>query len=354
MTQPVWPFPLVRPAGYVDGSVPTGPEIQALQERVAAAADGRVYTDVALLRNSSRLDASAFFDASGLVTAVRDPASKRWLIFGIFGGTTVVAYWSVAGRVWTYLGGIGGAVLSSVFSCAVSPAGVVLVGGAPPSSSTARILESTDGGATWTARNIGTAGTLAVRALAYSTSLGLWIASVGDATHDGILTSADRITWTLRAANQVPQYFAIAELPTTVILANAVVGAALTSYRRSLDGITWTTETFPENASSQQPCWSDAAGAFFMSGATGIWKSTTGLTGSWTKIYTGTEQASLGAFGRLLLRGDGSASQDLGVSWSPVTDLSGVTDCGIVTNTAGAMIFRRASRELYLSQQIGF
>lgn len=361
MTQPVWPFSLPRPSGYADGVVPTGAELQDLQTKVAAAADGRVWTDLAAIKNYTWGTAGAISTLSQR-TLIRDPKSRRWIVFG---GNTGSASWTVDNsRGFVLNSGAGqlGAQIIQVTAAWANATGVILAGGAPFSADTRKLRESTDGGTTWaTARNIGSSDTRQVNAITYSESLGLWLCSIGGVSpdNDGLYSSADRVTWTLRDTG-MPQFFVVRETPTPVILATAlvVVGGASPNYRRSTDGTVWTAESLPENISGQAPCWSDALGLFFMSGATGIWKSATGSTGSWTKVYSGTEGASLGAFGRLLVRGDGKVSIDGGVTWfavlEPVATGGGlVTDCHVTATPYGVGFAHGASNDIWLSRQIG-
>ena len=356
MTQPVYPFTLARPAGFADGPPPVlGTELEKMQQQGAAAADGRVWTDLAVLKKWSYQQLSPVTISPR--SLLRDPVSRRWLIFE---GNTASTEFTIDGSRWFGSGttnfGDPSPTMNAAIAAAANSAGVMLAGGQLLSASTAKLRESTDGGNTWlTQRNVGASNTLPVNSLAYSESLGLWFCSIGSSgTPDGVYSSSDRVTWTKRTT-LMPSYWLKADLPTTILLGTGLVVAGSTpNYARSTDGITWSTESLPENVSSQQGCWSDAAGKFFMSGATGIWSSTTGLTGSWTKIWAGTIQASIGAFGRCLMRGDGTASIDAGVSWVPVLDLGGQTDLHVTGTPYGVALARGSSKDIYISQQVGF
>lgn len=351
MTMPVYPFPLVRPAGYTSGDVPTPAELQALQEEAAAAADGRIWTDIAVVKNW------AYTQVGSISTMVqksllRDPVSRRWFVFG---GNTASASFSADGSRWFNTGTVGfgdlAPAMTAVQSAAVNSAGIILAGGAPTSASTGKIRESADGGATWsTVRNIGASNTNSVHSLAYSETLALWFCGVAN---EGLFSSPDRVTWTVRTAG-VPLYMCIRESPSPILIGSPIVGAANTSYRRSVDGITWTTETFPENLSSQAGCWNAVQGKFFFSGATGVWSSTTGLTGSWTQVNATTGQSSIASFGRMLVRGDGKASIDGGVTWFRVLELNGQTDLHVTATPYGVGMVRGATFDVYLSAQVGF
>jgi hypothetical protein len=362
MTMPAWPFQLVHPAGYTNGDVPNGAELQSLQEQVAASADGRVFTDLAAIRNWKYL-------TGGLTelyqrTIIRDPVSRRWLMFG---GTAASVAWTVSGARWANTIAIPGAPTTSDFTAAwANNAGVIMAGGAPVSASANKIRESTNGGDTWTARTIGGSNTQSVGTIAYSEALGLWFCSIGGNAGEGLYSSADRITWTLRtAAGTPPDQLIIRETPSPILLATTLKTASPTAaYKRSVDGITWTTETFPDGsnpaASLCQGCWSDALGAFFVGSTSGIYKSSTGLTGSWTLVESTwpspSVKSSIAAYGRTLIRGDGKASIDGGLTWFAVLETTNV-DLFIKATPFGIAAARDGAQtvvDVYFAQQIGF
>jgi hypothetical protein len=362
MTMPAWPFALVHPAGYADGLVPNGAELQLLQQQVAVAADGRVWTDIAAVRNN-RYTNVILPPSLSQRTLIRDPKSRRWLVFG---GTAGTVNWTVSGSRWlggsAALGGMG-SIMAYVTAAAANSAGVILVGGAPSVPATDKLRESTDGGDTWILRNIGGVNAQSINAIVYSESLALWLCSVGGVGGDGIYSSPDRVTWTARAAAGAPPLqLVLRESPTPIILGTCpIIGGGSTNYYRSVNGTTWTTESFPVTVtiSPSQGCWSDALGAFFIGGGDGIYTSTTGLTGSWTRIDTtwptpGTS-SSIAAFGRLLLRGDGKASVDGGVSWFQVLE-STRTDLFVTATSFGVAwaCGQAGLTDVYIGQQIGF
>lgn len=355
MTQPVWPFLPYRGAPYAGNETPNHTELNTIRDQLAVAADGRAWTDVAVLKKWSYQNTGyATFSSRSLI---RDPFSRRWLVFG---GNTASCLFTVEGSKWNGSGTVNFGDLSPVMQDAVCAAangsGIILAGCNPLSATTNKIRESSDAGATWaTTRSIGPSSTRAVAGMTYSQSLSLWLATVGiSGTVDGIYSSSDRVTWTNRSTLG-PRFFCNVDTPSTIILGTGLLVAGTTAnYARSVDGLTWTTETLPENVSVVQAAWDATRGKFFMSGATGIWSSSTGLTGSWTKVYTGTEQASLGAFGRVLMRGDGKASLDGGVTWFAVVDLNGATNYHVTATPYGVGLAGTTSVEVYLSQQIGF
>jgi hypothetical protein len=357
MTQPVYPFQLVHPPSYTTNGAPTHTELNLLQDQVAVAADGRIWTDVAALR-SWRYALPSEPSAVDTKCHIYEPVRRRWFTFGTLGGQAAHR-WTISGAIWMPTINVGESpTWSSVGGVAVSNAGVLLVGGTPSSGTTAKLRESTDGGTTFTSRSIGASNTEGITELAYSEALGLWFASVGGNAGQGLFSSPDRITWTLRTgAGGPPRHITIRETPSPIIIGTDSQSAgATTGYFRSVDGITWTTETFPVTlAGSNRPAWSDVHGKFFVPAAAGIYSSSTGLTSSWTlgdATFTGT--GGIAAFGRTLIRGDGKISIDGGITWFAVLELATVDLVPRAYPGVGVLMKKASTRELYLSQLVGF
>jgi hypothetical protein len=356
-----WPFSLARPGSYGPLSVPTPDELQMIQEQAALAADGRAWTDVAALKSWQY----TLLSASILATVpakphVYDPTTRRWLVFGELTGEAAGA-WSISGARWLATPTGAMASLQAVSSAAVSPAGKILVGGPPSSGASAsKLRESTNGGASWTGRNIGSADAQNVSELAFSSALGLWFASVGGNGGSGLFSSPDGVTWTLRhAAGGPPFYITPNEgAPSPIVIGTRDQSvAASTGYYRSINGTSWTNETFPVTlVGSSKPTYHPLLGKFFVPAAAGIYSSSTGLTGSWTLVdntFTGT--GGLASFGRWLVRGDGRISLSGGVgTWIPVLELANNDLVVIAAPGVGVLFVRGTPRDLYLSQQLGF
>ena len=313
MSQPPWPFP--HPNGGVPiafGGNVSSASINNANDAIAAAADGRLWTDVAVLRKWSYL-ADVGFGASEAATW--DPTTRRFLV----GSDTGNAFsWSISGARWINDG--LSPLSAKVLTLHANPAGVILAGGLPTGgASTLKIGESTDGGETWANRNIGASDTGEVHSIVYVQSLGLWLASKRTGT-TGIFSSTDRVTWTQRSSGF--GVFVVREAPTRILAINGTVGTN-TGYSYSDDGINWTSQIFPFNVdtASLRGFWSDHYGKFFVptGGGPGIYTSTTGLTGSWTSVSS-FGSSSVSCFGRVILRGDGKASIDGGTTWKQVFD----------------------------------
>lgn len=348
------PFPNPKPLGWGLFEVLTSSQMTQVNANAAAAADGAYWTDLAPLKNWNYQQITGAPTTMTGKSLIYDPTTRRWLVFGITSEACVI--FSYQGTRWFgpyYLS--GSPLLNALGAAAVNNAGVILAGGTPASATIAKLRSSVDGGVTWTPRNIGNSNTLAVPAIGYSESLGLWLAVVGgSATHDGLYTSPDLVTWTNRYSATSPGFFCFRDTPSTVILATALawIPGDPTGYIRSTDGITWTASTFPDSVSNQV-CWSTYWGKFFVAGTTGIWTSPDGTTGSWTKINaTETNAVNISARGRMLLKGDAKASVDGGGTWITIAD---TTDVDLFVNVAanGAGMARGASRDLYISQQVG-
>jgi hypothetical protein len=350
MTQPAWPFVLPHGGSYTSGQVPSHTELNLLQEQSAAAADGRIWTDLAALKNSRLLTSGTLPATMGPNAVAHDPVSRRWFMFGATSGAAAWA-WTMGSRI---VGNGATGDLTDVVCAASSPAGVVLAGGAN-SGSTLKITETSNAGMNWTPRSIGSADSTIVRSLAYVQSLGLWLAAKSATGDAGIWSSSDRITWTKRSG--LYGMFVVRESPTRILAVNQITTPG-TQYVYSDDGITWTTQTFPVNlgTSAHRGCWSDHYGKFYVvAPADGVYSSSDGLTGSWTQISTQND-ASVACLGRALLIGNGTTSVDGGATWIPVVDVPNATTT-LEWHAApgiGALGLRTSIPELYLSLLGGF
>lgn len=352
-----WPFPNPKPLGWGLFEALTSVQMSQVNANAAAAADGAAWTDITSIKSWKRAQ-PAEPDAVVVSGHVYEPVRRRWFSFGSVAGAGMFT-WTISGEVWmptVFLPSSGGIALGTIAGAWANAAGVLLVGGAPQSASTAKLRESTDGGVNWTARNIGASNTQTIGEIAYSESLALWFASVGGNAGEGLFSSPDRVTWTLRAAaGGAPLWITVRDAPSPIIIGtlSQSVGST-TGYFRSVNGTAWTTETFPVTlGSSHRPCWSDALGKFFVVSSSGIYSSSTGLTGSWTLVDATYTTGGIAAYGRLLIRGDGKVSADAGVTWAPVIELADTDLTPRAYTGVGVLLKRAASRELYLSLLVG-
>jgi hypothetical protein len=340
--------------------VPTAAELNLLQQQSAASADGRIFTDLAVVRNWQFSVLSLLTDGVSPRSVVYDRGSRRWLIFGEISGQAS-AVWTIAGARWLGTAGTpgGSPVLTGQLLVAGTDGnGVVLLGGVPLSNSVDKLRETTDGGASWASRSVGASDTQAVKAIAWSSALGLWVAIIGGLSGDadsGVYTSPDRVTWTPRSS-AVYTHLIVRNTPSPVLLATGHQHMSPgSSYLRSTDAITWTPTTAPWSEVSQcKGCWSDHYGAFFVGTATGIWSSPTGLVSSWTKVSNDvlSVSSSIVAYGRVLVRGDGRASVDGGVTWAPMVEAN-ATDWFAGIGDPGVVLVYGPGKEAFVSLQAG-
>jgi hypothetical protein len=327
----VWPIPLG------DDSKLDAADLEKFGSQVAQMADGRIFTDIFPLKQWTRTSVGPSTNASGLT--VYDPKSRRWLTFG-FSSSTAKVFWTISGAVWRDLGSTGlTSILAFTGGAAASPDGVIVVGVYPSVASTAKLRESSDGGATWVSRNVGAFDSSGIGAVTYSASLGLWICSpgkpaIGDPNSGGIYTSQDRVTWTLRAAYSQPfQQFIVREADPSgkygpMILALSPMNlpsGAPKPYAFSTDGVHWQFAEFGPSGvdifGAGRGSWNYGNEQFILPGTTGVFTSRTGLGGSWTKISDETGIAGIASWGRAFLRTDGRASLDARF-WFPVLELA--------------------------------
>jgi hypothetical protein len=289
--------------------------------QAAAASDGRVHSDLSLLKNwklFTNLSIGGGPTPLGIAPCF-DPKSRRWLVFGMnIVGEAEVAY-TVSGTQWLIITSIEASAPGPNLTpkCSyVNAAGHILVGGfgSGPAATINKLRDSVDGGATWNYRAIGASDTSTVVSLAYSETLRIWVASQTGA-ETGIWSSTDRITWTKRSS-VIAANLIVRESPSPLFIAHGTT-APSNAHLTSTDGINWVvdTSTATHDVTGRRGTWNEHHGYFFIpTTATGIYRSATGLPGSWSQV-SAFNATQLCSFGRALVRGDGSISLDAGVTW---------------------------------------
>jgi hypothetical protein len=353
---PLWPFTLVRPPGYTGGSVPTPAELQELQEKVAASADGRVWTDFSLYKSWTGSSVSPI-----TVIGTFDPVSRRWILQATTMADT--GQWSVSGNKWFVADNPSVAPPSgpnlAIASLLANNTGITLAGGQPATSSDSKLARSIDGGSTWTRIAIGASSTGTVVGLGYSLANVMWFAAV---TGEGIFSSADGgATWVNRFAAAAYCNFMARDGASPLILAMRKTNAgANAEYATSTNGTVWTTRTFPVNLVTAggvasdgllQGVYSEYLGKFFQPTPSGIYSSPDGI--SWTLVTASYTTGGLAVSGRVMLRGDGRASLD-GAVWYPVLDAANNNLVVIASPFGGACFADNTTNERFVSLQGGF
>lgn len=320
-----FPFKNQLAMGLGTGDGISQQQVKDIAAQVAVSADGRIHSDLALLKNWKRftsLSIGAGPTPCGIAPCF-DPKTRRWLVFGMNIVTECEAVFTVSGTRWHISSSIEasapGANLVPFVSYA-NRAGVILVGGSGTGggSTINKLRESTDGGDTWTFRAIGASDTSRIVSICYSERLRIWVASQ-EGAEPGIWSSTDRITWTKRSTAKAGNM--VLRDTSSPLFVYTGAGSS-NNYGISVDGINWTAQSFPTDvaADEQQGVWNDEFGFFYVpTAAGGIYRSATGTTSSWTQVSTFND-TQLCVFGKALVRGDGQISVDGAVTWFPVIE----------------------------------
>lgn len=273
MTYPEWPYNPMPPVPLAP--VPGAAPFDLMRDQLATAADGRLWSDIALWKNI------VFTTDQSTSILVWEPTRKAFLSFGVSSGNPV-GLWSRNGRQWfTIVNMQNGAGLNPALkSSDHNGAGVVVVGGTPGSSSTQKFRRSTDGGLTWAIQNSTVNNGNGVQSVRYVPWLSLWIAG-----HVGgqVETSPDGITWTNRTA---PNAFIRSEIAFTtasgiVVMGNATSNTVITSP----DGVNWTSRNVGGSGSdTARVMWSAKHGKFFACANTGGFQVSSSMDGiTWSQ-----------------------------------------------------------------------
>jgi hypothetical protein len=281
---------------------------EKLDAQQAQAANGNVWTDVAMLLNfvsssalTTRAHCAGWYPASG------SNLTGQWITTGVSAGNATASY-SRAGLTWTSLTiPAGNGLTPGPYAFAAKADGTIGVfGGTPGSSSASKYRESTDL-TTWTARSSSQTDTAGVTSIAWmpfaSGGTGLFVAGH---TSGKLETSPDAQTWT----NRTTPFGAVSIGQVAVNSTTAVVVAInSTAAAYSTNGTTWTSATLPITGSGAV-VWNSVLNKFFAFGTTGaticsssdgITWSATGLTGPGGLATTSYAVSS----GRLLLSSPG-------------------------------------------------
>lgn len=194
----VWPFSRMR-VSWSSGQRVTAAMAELLDSQQAQAADGNIYTDLAVAKNW--YDAAAVTPSANMDELICwNPGDRYWYIFGTDGSGDTVGARSVSGRsnTWTTLTIPSAGTLSqgSGRAAAANSSGVIIIGG-NAGASASKIRESANG-TTWNARNTTASSTEVVVSAMWHSGASLFIIGLNNTAATNVETSPDGQTWTQR------------------------------------------------------------------------------------------------------------------------------------------------------------
>ncbi len=246
-----YPYERAKPLGWAYGEILTSAQMNTVDDNAASAADGSLWTDVAIVKNwAYTKDFSSFFSGTtGATVALWDSLLLNWHLFTYdasdnpigeyaqdgFGGAT-------ASLSWTSHTIPAGATLRPLCA-ATDGAGVLIIGGAPTGSSTSKIRETSDG-TTWAARTTTATGTIGARAAVWHEGASKFIVGLDNAAATNIETSPTGQTWT--QITGLPNSHARGSIASdgTTLVATAY-DTSTNKCITSTSGATWTEATLP-------------------------------------------------------------------------------------------------------------
>jgi hypothetical protein len=364
-----YPFQRANALGYALFEELPSAHITQIDENAAAAADGRVYSDVQIFANFP----FSFTDTTGGEALVYSPSLGKYFSFGA--GTPPTGFSFVhPGDVRTALTiptdqGLGTNFSSTIgLIAAIHPSSnLMLLTGAPVSSSQLRYRTSIDG-TTWTSRTSNkSAGTDGPFAMIYAGgAVAKFVSGYSDGSFE---TSADGITWSAFAGPDAIARSSLAYSPTLGRLVS-VSDTATNTYTVSTTVTlgSFTNQTGPANFDTVW--WSSYQQAFYavVRNGLGVYKSSTGLTGSWSAVGSlpFTTASSLNVNGqlfewnRLLVAipdgsGEVAMSIDGAASWKVMAQLTSSAWCKALIPNGPQLVIANGSTGVHrLTQRHGF
>jgi hypothetical protein len=251
--------------------------VELWDSQVSQMADGRVWTDVAMLMNFYATSSINTGQGIGWIPPTSPNLTGYWVSMGVSAGNAT-AFYSLNGLTWTSLTIPAGAGLTPQPNAfAAKPDGSITVfGGTPGSSSASKYRRSTTI-LTWTAENSSQTDTAGVTSIAWLPFANLFVAGH---TSGKLETSpnAQTSTWT----NRTTPFGAVSIGKIAVSSTRAVaVAVNSTAAAYSTDGITWTGVTLPITCSGAV-VYNTRLSKFYAFGTTGagICSSSDGITWS--------------------------------------------------------------------------
>jgi hypothetical protein len=333
MTQ-TYPFERGAPGGvdYVYGQRVNPVELNTIDKNAAQAADGLIWSDLAVVKNFRKSTTVAYTEATNKV--IWDAYLDRWIYCASGGGAPFALYSYDGQDDWINLSGVPVGTNWGVTSAGASNgAGVVLLGGSPPGAASAtKIRQSTNGGSTWNSRSTVANSTEGVTAMCWHSGASLFVLGLDSAATTNIETSPTGQTWTQRTGlpNSVARS-AAASSGGIAVVTNATGNKCL----RSVDAVTWTEGTMPIATNWQCVTWSNQLELFFAAGLGALASSADGTTWSSSGLQPPfITTYGIAAYGRLLVATGVDSSQyaisasvDGGVTWIRVKSMAAASSC---------------------------
>lgn len=316
-----WPFSRARVA-WLNGNRIEQEHIELIDDQQAQAADGLIWSDLALIQNWMEATSVASL-TTNTGACCWDPDVGIWFA-GADNGTNPQAL-----RLFRSGGALSGGsvpagagLTAGMEAACIAPDGTWVIGGTPGSASAAKIRYATSPAVesiTWASANTVDSGTAGVNVL--HTFGDLIVAGLSDGD---IETSPDGITWTARTEpNSNARRSAASSDDIIVVTANASTDKLISSP----DGITWTERTLPA-AGVWKVAYGAEDGVFLAVESGTIASSTNGTTWSSSGLTALAQPAAIAVFRKIWLVYDTGdkilyRSIDAGVSWMPVASFSG-------------------------------
>ncbi len=331
-----WPFQRANALGFAMFENFTSAQATIIDANAAAAADGAIWSDIAL---ASSLLPKEIVDADAAYLFGQalfwEPVAKIWINAGVTTAGRSKARYSYANGIWfeTTLESDTTAVTTwiNASSAATDGNNNSVVGGRASNTKRFRSYNGT----TWTAADSVVTGDVTVAALVWAPSASLFIAGMGNGASTNIETSFLGVAWTQRTAPNSDIRLEAAASPSRIVV---IPNANSNKFITSEDGITWTERTVSITATWKSITWNAERGLFMALGGDSIVTSPDGITWT-TKSTTATDDSSVvsrvRSIGRMWLRMNDSGllrvSVDDGVNWRIISavSLAGVTKYAI-------------------------
>ncbi len=354
----VWPFSRMR-VSWSSGQRITSAMAETLDSQQAQAANGDIYTDLAIAKNWH--DSPVTLNADNDEVLCWNPGDRFWYLFGADGSGDTAGARSYSGRSGTFSTlTIPSAGTLAPKAAAANGAGVIVVVG-NAGASASKVRESSDG-TTWNARSTVAASTEVAVSAIWHPGASMFIVGLSNTAATNIETSPDGQTWTQRTG--LPNSHARGPMctngTTALIFANDTAGNT-DKCLSTTNGTSYTERTLP---TSQLWCggyWDPHASRFVAFGdAAGASKWAYSADGStWTD--GGTMAVSLGGntyptmgvcnIGRVfLIHGIGDDSAYAGYSSGATLYMWEVLDTGDHVHAAasdGQFVLIADTSELY-------